>query len=142
MPKRKKKAAKRVPAIRITVELPVPPVHVFRALTDPKAIKTWSGAPGRVAAKVGGLFRMWDGWNTGRVLARRAPTQLAYTWRKDSWPAETKDSVVRWKLTRVPGGTRVSLVHSKLPSTWEYSDHKAGWPRYFLGPMGRYLKKR
>ena len=138
----KKKVAGRVPPIRISVELPVPPADVFRALTDSKAIKEWSGAPGRVAAKVGGPFRMWDGWNTGRVLARRAPTTLAYTWRKDSWPADTKDSVVRWRLTATRKGTRVTMVHSTLPSAWEYRDHKSGWPRYFLKPMERYLKRR
>ena len=138
----KKKAAAGVPAIRITVVMPFPPARVFKALTDPKDLEGWSGAPGRVAAKVGGPFRMWDGWNSGRVLARRSPTALAYTWRKDSWPAETQDSVVRWKLTRVPGGTRVSVVHSKLPSTWEYRDHKGGWPKYFLKPMAAFLKKR
>jgi len=138
----KKKSASRVPAIRITLVMPFPPARVFKALTDPKDLEGWSGSPGRVAAKVGGPFRMWEGWNTGRVLARRSPTALAYTWRKESWPAETQDSVVRWKLTRVPGGTRVSVVHSKLPSAWEYRDHRDGWPKYFLKPMERYLKKR
>jgi uncharacterized protein YndB with AHSA1/START domain len=138
----RKKRAKLVPAIRITVVIPFPPARVFRALTDAKDIRAWSGAPGRVATKTGGAFRMWDGWNTGRVLARRPPTSLAYTWRKDSWADGTKDSVVRWKLTRIPAGTRVSLVHSKLPSAWEYRDHKGGWPKYFLKPMERYLKQR
>jgi uncharacterized protein YndB with AHSA1/START domain len=138
----KKKAAARVPAIRITMVIPVSPARVFKALTNPGDISAWSGAPGRVAAKVGGPFGMWDGWNTGRVLARRAPSTLAYSWRKDSWPPETKDSVVRWKLTRVAGGTRVSMVHSKLPSAWEYRDHKGGWPKYFLKPMEKFLKKR
>jgi len=132
----------RVPDIRISVVMPVAPSRVFRALTSARAIEAWSGAPGRVAAQVGGRFSMWDGWNTGRVLARRAPTTLAYTWRKDSWAPATEDSVVRWTLTKVPEGTRVRLVHSRLPSTWEYRDHKGGWPRYFLKPMERWLKKQ
>ena len=139
---KKKKAAAKVPAIRITMVMPVAPAKVFKALTDSKAIRAWSGAPGRVGAKIGGPFRMWDGWNTGRVLARRAPSTLAYSWRKDSWPPDTKDSVVRWKLTKVAAGTKVSMVHSRLPSMWEYRDHEGGWPRYFLKPMERYLKKR
>jgi len=138
----RKKAAARVPTIRLTVDIPAPPARVFKALTDSRAIGAWSGAPGRVGAKVGGPFRMWDGWNTGRVLARRAPTTLAYTWRKDSWPEDVRDSVVRWKLARTATGTRVTVVHAKLPTMWEYRDHKAGWPRYFLKPMGRYLKQR
>ena len=138
----KKTPAARVPAIRITMVMPAPPARVFRALTNAKDIEAWSGAPGRVATKVGGAFRMWDGWNTGRVLARRPPTALVYTWRKDSWPDDTADSVVRWKLTRVPVGTRVSVVHSGLPSMWEYRDHKGGWPKYFLKPLAAYLKKR
>ena len=142
MAARGKKSAARVPAIRITLEIPVAPAHVFRALTDARAIEAWSGSPGRVARKAGGRFSMWDGWNTGRVLSRRAPSVLAYTWRKDSWGPETRDSVVRWKLTSARNGTRVTLVHSRLPSLREYRDHKGGWPTYFLKPMERYLKKR
>lgn len=141
MAARRRKPA-RIPEIRITVVMPVAPARVFRALTSARAIAAWSGAPGRVAARVGGRFSMWDGWNTGRVLARRSPTTLVYTWRKDSWPEATKDSVVRWTLQKVPGGTRVTMVHSRLPSTWEYRDHKGGWPRYFLKPMERWLKKQ
>ena len=142
MAARKKKTPRRVPAIRITVEMPAPPAQVFRALTESRVIRAWSGSPGRVARKAGGRFWMWDGWNTGRVISRRPPTVLAYTWRKDSWAPETRDSLVRWKLTAVEKGTRVSLVHSRLPSLWEYRDHKGGWPRYFLKPLERYLRRR
>lgn len=141
MPVKRKRTAG-VPAIRLTVNIAAPPARVFRALTDSKAIKAWSGAPGRVATRVGGRFVMWDGWNTGKVLARRPPTTLAYTWRKDDWDSETKDSVVRWTLRATATGTRLVMVHSRLPSMWEYSDHKDGWPRYFLKPMEKYLKKR
>jgi uncharacterized protein YndB with AHSA1/START domain len=138
----RKKLPARVPAIRITVVMPVPPARVFKALTNANDIEAWSGAPGRVATKVGGPFLMWDGWNTGRVLARRPPSALAYSWRKDSWPDETADSIVRWTLTRVPEGTSVAMVHSRLPSRWEYRDHKGGWTKYFLKPLAAYLKKR
>jgi len=142
MAARKKKPVVRAPSIRITLEVSATPAQVFRALTDSKAIQTWSGAPGRVARKAGGRFSMWDGWNTGRVLLRRPPTSLAYTWRTDGWASETADSVVRWKLVRIRTGTRVTLVHSRLPSLREYRDHKGGWMTYFLKPMERYLKTR
>jgi uncharacterized protein YndB with AHSA1/START domain len=142
MAARSKKSAVRVPAIRITLEMPASPAQVFRALTDSKAIKDWSGSPGRVARKAGGRFSMWDGWNTGRVLSRRPPAALAYTWRTDGWDPDIKDSLVRWRLTAVRNGTRVTLVHSGLPSLREYREHKGGWPTYFLKPMERYLKKR
>ncbi|HTT66787.1 MAG TPA: SRPBCC domain-containing protein [Gemmatimonadales bacterium] len=141
MPAKRKRTAG-VPAIRLTVDIAAPPARVFKALTDSRHIKAWSGAPGRVARRAGGPFRMWDGWNTGTVLSRRAPTALAYTWRKDDWAPGTKDSVVRWTLKATAKGTRLVMVHSKLPSMFEYRDHKSGWPRYFLKPMGRYLEKR
>jgi uncharacterized protein YndB with AHSA1/START domain len=136
------RARARVPAIRITLELPCAPREVFRALTDAKAIRAWSGSPGRVARNVGGRFRMWDGWNTGRVLSRRPPTVLAYTWRTDRWGPDVRDSVVRWKLRPAGGGTRVNLVHSRLPSLREYREHRAGWPTYFLKPLEKYLRRR
>jgi uncharacterized protein YndB with AHSA1/START domain len=137
----RKRSAPRIPAIKITLDIPAPPARVFKALTDSKAIKAWSGAPGRVATRVGGRFLMWDGWNTGKVLARRAPTSLVVTWRKDDWPATTKDSLVTWSLEATAQGTRLLMVHSRLPSLAEYRDHKGGWAPYFLKPMVRYLKR-
>ena len=132
----------RVPDIRLTVEIPVPPARVFKALTDAKDIRAWSGSPGRVAPRVGGRMWMWEGWNTGKVLACRRPSTLAYTWRGDDWPAAAKDSVVRWKLAASRHGTRVTMVHTGLPSLKEQRDHRGGWKEYFLGPMGKYLEKR
>jgi uncharacterized protein YndB with AHSA1/START domain len=136
----RKKRKARTYTIRLTRVMPYPPARVLRALTDSGELRAWSGATGRVAARVGGAVSMWDGWNTGTLVARRPPTTLAYTWRTESWKPGVPPSVVRWRLTRVPGGTRVSLVHSRLPNLREYRGHRGGWTKYFLAPMEEYLR--
>jgi uncharacterized protein YndB with AHSA1/START domain len=122
--------------------LPFPPAVVFKALTDPRQLAVWSGAGARVGRRVGGRFEMWDGYTTGRIVAWGPPSRLAYTWRQDDWKPQYDNSLVEWSLSRVPGGTRLALRHSLLPTAGEARAHRAGWTKYFLRPMAEYLKRR
>ena len=128
--------------IRVTRVLPAPPAAVFRALTDARQIAAWSGQSARIGKRPGGRFEMFDGWATGRVVVFRPPSRFAHTWRVDEWKPEHDDSLVEWRLSRAPRGTRVEVRHSLLPTPKQARDHKAGWVEYVLDPMGEWLKKR
>lgn len=132
----------RVPNIRLTVEIPVPPAQVFKAMTDARQVARWSGQGARIGKRPGGAFKMFDGWATGRIVAYRPPSRFAYTWRVDGWKPDWDDSLVEWRLTPSPRGTRLALIHSKLPTVKEARDHKGGWPEFVLEPLGKYLKER
>jgi uncharacterized protein YndB with AHSA1/START domain len=129
-------------AIRITRVLPAPPAVVFRALTDARQIAAWSGQSARIGTKPGGRFEMFDGWATGRVVVFRPPSRFAHTWRVDEWKPEYDNSLVEWRLSRAPRGTRVEVIHSLLPTPKEARDHKGGWVEFVLEPLAEHLKKK
>jgi uncharacterized protein YndB with AHSA1/START domain len=131
-----------VKTIRLTRVLPATPAVVFKALTDVRKVKKWSGQAARIGRRLGGTFEMFDGWATGRVVVYRPPLRFGYTWRVEGWKPTWDNSLVEWRLSPARGSTRVELIHSLLPTAKEARDHKGGWEEYVLGPMREYLKKR
>jgi uncharacterized protein YndB with AHSA1/START domain len=130
-----------VSTIRLARVLPAAPAEVFAALTDARQVRRWSGGAARIGRRPGGPFEMFDGWATGRVVVYRPPSRFAYTWRVDGWKSIWDNSLVEWRLTRAPRGTRVELIHSLLPTAKEARDHKGGWDEYVFGPLGEYLRR-
>jgi uncharacterized protein YndB with AHSA1/START domain len=131
-----------LPPIRITRSFAALPAVVFEALTDARQVARWSGGAARIGRRLGGRFEMFDGWATGRVVVYRPPSRFACTWRVDGWRPAWDNSLVEWRLTRVPRGTRVELLHSFLPTAGEARAHKAGWDEYVFEPLREYLNTK
>jgi len=149
VPEQRRAASQRHPGtpprghtIRLHRVLPAPPAVVFKALTDPRQVATWSRHDARIGRRLGGPFEMFDGWATGRVVVFRPPRRFACTWRASSWRATWDNSLVEWQLTADARGTKVELVHSLLPTAREAADHRKGWIAYGFEPLGEYLRKR
>jgi len=104
---------------RLTFEViyPQPPEAVWRALTDPAALKQWL-LPAEFQAKIGFRFRL-DGEKaiTGEVLEAETNRKLVYTW--DDGEAGSP-SLVEWRLSPADGGTRLRLAHTAAESEDSY----------------------
>jgi uncharacterized protein YndB with AHSA1/START domain len=128
------------PALRITRTLPAPRERVFRAWTDPQALKRWF-APGaaymtevpELDAHVGGRFRIAmkapDGvLHVARGVFRevRSPERLSFTW---SWEGEPDmgDSLVTVELADRGSLTELTLTHEGLPTEIAREKHAHGW---------------
>jgi len=131
-----------VPAgtVHATVEIAATPEAVFRALTDPEELPRWWGSAElyqthdwTLDLRPGGRWscqaRSAEGTGEvrGEVLAVEPPRLLEYTW-EPSWE-QYKQSVVRYTLEKVPGGTRLSLYHRGLASEESTRGHGEGWTR-------------
>jgi uncharacterized protein YndB with AHSA1/START domain len=100
------------------IEINAPREQVWRALTDPKLVAQWMGClgfralPGHVFHLQPNRERREKGDVTDAIACRiqilDAPRRLAFTW---TFP-ETDDTHVSIRLTRIPGGTHVRLVHT------------------------------
>ena len=93
---------------------PFPPERVWRALTDSAAIGDWL-MPNDFKPVVGHKFQFrakpqpgWDGIVTCEVIEVEPPRSLAYTWTSNAG----LDTVVRYTLVPVAGGTRLTLDHT------------------------------
>jgi uncharacterized protein YndB with AHSA1/START domain len=140
------------PFLNLARTYPVAPEKVWRAWTDPQAVKKWWGpGPGEPVAvaeldvRVGGRFRIVFGGPKGtdhevqgtylEVLPHR---KLVFTW---TWPNTTpeRESVVTIVFKAVDAGTALDFRHEQLFDEKVRDDHKRGWTGS-LDKLEAYLK--
>jgi uncharacterized protein YndB with AHSA1/START domain len=105
--------------LRLERTYPHAPEHVWRALTDPRALAKWL-MPNDFEARVGHAFTFrtrpqpgFDGIVYCEVTELDPPRRLAYTWRGGPGDGKlTLDTRLRFTLEPVDGGTRLVLEHT------------------------------
>jgi uncharacterized protein YndB with AHSA1/START domain len=128
------------PSLTLSRHYPVAPEKVWRAWTDPEAVKKWWGpGPGEPVAaaeldvRVGGKFRIVFGGPDGKehecagTYTEVVPNRkLVFTW---SWPRTTPEriSVVTIVFKAAGGGTDLVFTHEQLFDEKVRDDHKRGW---------------
>ena len=104
-------------------DLKHPPEKVWEALTDPAQVSKWAPFITTDDLSVTGeaTLVMIDGdtQEPSKAIVRVAdkPSLLVYAWG---------DDLLRWELTPIPGGTRLSLHHTMGDRDW-LSKTAAGW---------------
>lgn len=126
--------------IQQTVRSPIN--ETFRAMTTPRLVDDWGGGPARIQARVNGKWSLWDGDMFGVVKEVEYPRRMVHTLRELIWDDSYLDSLVYWELAEAEYGTRISLVHTGLPTRKIREQHHDGWYEYFLGPLKAYLEYR
>jgi len=128
------------PSLNLQRHYPVAPEKVWRAWTDPEALKRWWGPGGPEAVsvaqldvRVGGRFRIVFGGPQGNehevqgvykeVVANR---KLVFTW---TWPRTTpeRESLVTILFKPDGGGTELDFVHSQHFDESVRDGHQRGW---------------
>jgi uncharacterized protein YndB with AHSA1/START domain len=119
---------------------PVAPEKVWRAWTEPEAIKRWFGPGGpqpvsvaELDVRVGGRFRICFGGADGNehevqgVYKEVVPNRkLVFTW---VWPRTTpeRESLVTIVLEKAGQGTNMAFRHEQLFDEQVRDGHKQGW---------------
>jgi uncharacterized protein YndB with AHSA1/START domain len=128
------------PSLILSRRYPVAPEKVWRAWTDPQALKKWWGpargepvSAAELDVRVGGRFRIVFGGADGKanecagaykeVVPNR---KLVFTWH---WPRTTPEriSVVTVTFEAVPGGTELHLRHEQFYDEAARDAHRKGW---------------
>jgi uncharacterized protein YndB with AHSA1/START domain len=128
------------PSLALTRSYPVAPEKVWRAWTDPQALKRWWGPGGKdpvsvaeLDVRVGGRFRIVFGGPHGadhevrgvyrEVVANR---RLVFTW---TWPRTTpeRESLVSLDFRPAGGGTELAFLHQQLFDESVRDGHRRGW---------------
>ena len=122
---------------------PHSPETVWKALTDGELIRQWMPMqPVGFEPVQGNRFTLhttpaglWDGTIECEVTEATPNWRLAYSWKggheANVGYGSLLDTIVTFTLLRVPGGTRVRLVHSGfvLPTNeTAFSRMSQGWP--------------
>ena len=128
------------PSLRLARHYPVAPEKVWRAWTDPEALKRWWGpeAADRVSlaqldVRTGGRFRIVFGGPQGKdhevqgVYKEVVPNRrLVFTW---TWPNSTpeRESVVTIVFNAVGSGTELDFRHEQFFDQAARDGHQRGW---------------
>jgi uncharacterized protein YndB with AHSA1/START domain len=140
------------PSLTLNRHYPVAPEKVWRAWTDPQAVKRWWGpTPGEPVSlaeldvRVGGRFRIVFGGPDGKAhecagtYKEVVPNQkLVFTW---CWPNSTPErvSVVTIVFKDLGGTTELLFKHEQLFDEAARDGHKRGWTGALEG-LGRFLE--
>ncbi|MDR9853882.1 SRPBCC family protein [Paenibacillus sp. VCA1] len=126
-----------------------PPLAVYRAFMDPKALVAWlppKGMKGRIEAfdaREGGMYRMTltyigsdhpagktsDNQDVAQgefielIPGKRIVQRIVF---ESEDPAFAEAMIMTWNLEGVPGGTEVSIICENVPEGIRQDDHEAG----------------
>jgi uncharacterized protein YndB with AHSA1/START domain len=127
-------------SIRLERTYPARIERVFQALVDPDQLVRWWGPPDVETSavdmdlRVGGACR-WvlhpNGKRAvlhGRIVELDPPRLLVMTHR---WEGDTAETLVSIMLEPVPAGTRLGLVHARLPDTVPRDEFALWWSATF-----------
>jgi uncharacterized protein YndB with AHSA1/START domain len=129
------------PPIELQRRFRAPPERVFRAWTQPQALKQWWCPSGWVPAEievdlqVGGVYRIGmsrpdtgaDVCVCGEFLEVRPPERLVYTWRWEGAFEQAPETLVTVAFVEYPGGTELSLRHENFADFGIRHQHRSGW---------------
>lgn len=137
------------PSLTLTRNYPVAPEKVWRAWTDPEAVKRWWGPGGnepvsvaQLDVRAGGRFRIVFGGPEGRdhecagtyreVIPNR---KLVFTW---TWPNSTPERVSLVTITfrglsdKDGRGTELVFLHEQFVDETVRDNHNQGWSEAFV----------
>ncbi len=133
------------PSLSLHRHYPVAPEKVWRAWTDPQALKQWFGPGGPQAVSVadidlraGGRFRLMFGGADGKeheaagVYKEVQPhRKLVFTW---SWPRTTPERISQITILLRPdgGGTDLKFLHEQFFDEAARDGHLRGWSETFV----------
>jgi uncharacterized protein YndB with AHSA1/START domain len=143
---------KEKPFLTLGRHYPVAPQKVWRAWTDPQALKRWwCVKPGEVASlveldvRVGGRYRIVFGGTDGKehevagVYKEVVPNRkLVFTW---SWPRTSpeRESLVTIVFKDARGGTELDFRHDQFFDEKVRDAHNHGWG-LILESLGQFFK--
>jgi uncharacterized protein YndB with AHSA1/START domain len=139
------------PSLTLKKHYAAPIEKVYRAWTEPEALKLWfgpAGNGGRILVaetnlEVGGRYRivmeMADGeqHRVGGVYREVVSNEkLTFTWAWESTPE--RESLVTIKLKKAGDGTDMTLIHEQFFDEAARDRHQDGWTA-ILEQLGRYV---
>ena len=111
--------------------IPAPPDEVYNALTNPLAIRLWTGEPATMSAEPGSAFSLWGDSIEGKNLEFIPGKKIVQQWY---FGDQDEDTIVTIKLHPHAKGTSVELSHINIPEE-AYEEMKDGWENNYFGAL-------
>jgi len=124
--------------LEMSIDVPAAPEVIYRAWLDSRTHAEIVGAPAEIADGIGGEFRVWDGYITGRTLELDPPRRIVQAWRTTEFLDSDPDSRLELRLEPLGEGTRLTLLHSEIPKG-QGPTYEAGWEDNYFVPLKKYF---
>lgn len=125
--------------IKQTVIFKASPHEVFEALMDSKKHSQFTGDKAVISRKVGGKFKAYGDYITGKNLEIVKDKRIVQSWHASDWP-EGVDSKVIFELEKVGNNTKLKFTHENVPDK-QYDEVLKGWIEFYWEPMKEMLEK-
>ncbi|HEX5027083.1 MAG TPA: SRPBCC family protein [Agriterribacter sp.] len=116
--------------------IPAPPDEVYNALTNPLAIRLWTGEAVSMSTEPGSAFSLWDGSIEGRNLEFVPDKKIVQQWY---FGDQEEPSIVTIKLHPHEAGSSVELKHSNIPDE-AFDDMTEGWNNAYFGSLREFFE--
>jgi activator of HSP90 ATPase len=126
--------------IKISEVFPVSAKRLYDAWLNSDEHSEFIGGNAEIRPNVGSKFSIWDGYITGTNITLQPYGRIVQTWRSTDFPKGAGDSKLEILFEKAGNGTRITLLHTKLPAA-KIKDFKKGWIDYYFKPMKKYFKK-
>ncbi|MFT6716206.1 MAG: activator of HSP90 ATPase [Saprospiraceae bacterium] len=123
-----------------TSTIPASPQEIYEAWLSSKGHTQMTGGAATASNKVGGKFRAWDGYITGKNIALEPNSSIKQSWRTSEFQNSEEDSLVEIRLIENGINTILTLTHTNLPEHGE--QYKNGWEEHYFQPMKEYFGKK
>ena len=117
------------------------PHDLYETIMDSRRHTKLTGDKAKMSRKLGAKFTAGDGWIDGMNIQLKKDKLIVQAWRgnDDDWPKDYY-TVVRFRFTKVKGGTRLDFLHSGVPAV-AYEEISDGWREYYWEPLKLALAK-
>jgi uncharacterized protein YndB with AHSA1/START domain len=131
----------KVRTIKQKVVIPASPKEVYDAYVDPKKHSQFTGSKATGKAEVGSKYTAWDGYIFGKYLELDDGKRVVQEWTSTDFPEGAGPSRLELCFNKVPEGTELVMVQSKVPE--EVADDAAdGWIEWYWNPLKKYFSKQ
>ncbi len=121
--------------LKVSAALPAAAKVIYKAWLNSRQHTEMTGGKAVVSSKIGGRFKAWDGYITGKNIELVKDKRIIQLWRSSEFSENDLDSLLVVNLEDVSDGCKVTIVHS------QNTNYKQGWIDYYLLPMKSYFKK-
>jgi len=108
-----------------------PPEDVYNAITNPLAIRLWTGEEAVMSTEAGSEFSIWEGAISGRNLEFIDGKKVVQEWYFGDQP---EASIVTIILHPHKDGTSAELRHTNIPDE-DFADISEGWDNAYFGSI-------
>jgi activator of HSP90 ATPase len=128
--------------IRHTVLIPLAsPEDVYRASVSSKEHTQFTRSDAKCSARVGGRFTAWDKYISGKNVRLVKDKMIVQEWKTSEWLEGYEPSILKISLEKKDGGTRVSMIQSRVPAS-QVDQYDKGWYESYWEPLKQYFRAK